>query len=41
MELRAEFAAVGFELAEEEWQSLGLGLKAEVLDITDPEAAYG
>lgn len=41
VELRAEFAAVGFELAEEEWQSLGLGLKAEVLDITDPEAAYG
>jgi hypothetical protein len=40
-ELREEFDAVGFELDEEVWQSLGLGLKAEVIDITDPEAAYG
>ncbi len=40
-ELREEFDAVGFELDEKEWQSIGLGLKAEVIYITDPEVAYG
>jgi len=40
-ELREEFDAVGFELDEEVWQSIGLGLKADVIDITDPEVAYG
>jgi len=40
-ELREELALVDFHLDEEEWQSMGLGLKAEVIYITDAEVAHG
>jgi len=33
--LRDELALAGFGLEEEEWQSMGLGIKAEVINIKD------